>query len=425
MNTIVQERPTARGAKSVPPPDEIVLELHEDLAALEAEWRAVERVADCTVFQTYDWLAAWQRHIGSREGAAPALVVGRCGGHILFLLPLAVQSGFVRRLTWLGQDQCDYNAPLLGPEFAARVPRDRFLALWHQVRALIAAHPALRHDLVELRKMPETMGSQPNPFLHLDVALHPSGAHLTHLSGTWEEFYAARRSSATRRRDRSKRKKLGEFGEVRFVNPASASDISATLDALIAQKTRSFASMGVANLFARPGRREFFHDLATGEPTRELVHVSRLDVGSVWAAVNLGLQFRGCYYHILASYDDGEVSRFGPGSAHLRDLMERAIERGCDRFDFTIGDERYKLEWSDTLIRLYDHTAAASARGAPLVLASNAFRSLKRTIKQNPALWSAFSRARSALGAVFGRRKQDAEAEDAPPAKSPPIAPEH
>jgi hypothetical protein len=30
----------------------------------------------------------------------------------------------------------------------------------------------------------------------------------------------------------------------------------------------------------------------------------------------------------LASYDEGEVSRFGPGAAHLRDLMCRAIEQG-------------------------------------------------------------------------------------------------
>jgi CelD/BcsL family acetyltransferase involved in cellulose biosynthesis len=429
MTTILHERPAGQPHVAAPGvaarPDAIALEIHENLAALEPEWRAFERVADCTVFQTYDWLAAWQRHIGPREGAAPAIVAGRTGGDLLFVFPLAVHGGLVRRLTWLGQDQCDYNAPLLSRSFAEHATREKFLALWHDVRALIATHPALRHDLVELRKMPETVGSQPNPFLHLDVALTPSGAHLAHLSGTWEEFYAARRSSATRRRDRSKRKKLGEFGEVRFVNPSSAAEISATLETLIAQKTRSFSRMGVANLFARPGRREFFTDLASGEATRDLVHVSRLDVGSICAAANLGLQFRGCYYHVLASYDDGEVSRFGPGSAHLRDLIERAMAGGCHTFDFTIGDERYKLEWSDTLLRLYDHSAAASARGVPLVLAAQAFRSVKRAIKQNPVLWSAFTRARAALGALAGQRKEAAEADDALHAKSPPIAPEH
>ena len=80
---------------------------------------------------------------------------------------------------------------------------------------------------------------------------------------------------------------------------------------------------------------------------RGLVHVSRLDVGSTWSAINLGLMFRGTYCHVLASYDDGETSRFGAGVAHLRELMRYSIERGLKHFDFTIGDERYKLEWSD------------------------------------------------------------------------------
>ena len=44
------------------------------------------------------------------------------------------------------------------------------------------------------------------------------------------------------------------------------------------------------------------------------------------AAVNLGLTWRGCYYHLLASYDDGELSRFGPGAAHLHELLHQAID---------------------------------------------------------------------------------------------------
>jgi CelD/BcsL family acetyltransferase involved in cellulose biosynthesis len=416
MTAIVQDRVQDRPAGHRLGPDacvatapaaqpDVKLTVHEDLSVVADDWRRFEQQTDCTVFQTFDWLTAWQHHIGARNGVQPAIVVGRdAAGDILFLLPLATEPGLVRRLTWLGNDLCDYNAPLLGPAFPQRVTRERFLALWSEIRALLQRQPRLRHDIVALAKMPETVGAQPNPFLALDLGLNPSGAHLTHLAGTWDEFYAARRSSATRRRDRTKRKRLGEIGEVRFVNPVTTAEIACTLDALIAQKTRSFARMGVADLFARPGYREFFLDLATGPATRDLVHVSRLEVGPIVAAANLGLQFRGCYYHILASYDDGEVSRFGPGAAHLRDLMERAVDRGFTRFDFTIGDERYKLEWSDTVVKLYDHMAAATARGRPVVFFSRIVRRLKRTIKQSPALWQAFQRTRAALAWLQGRR---------------------
>jgi CelD/BcsL family acetyltransferase involved in cellulose biosynthesis len=159
--------------------------------------------------------------------------------------------------------------------------------------------------------------------------------------------------------------------------------------------------MGVANLFAHPGCTEFFVDLATNPRTRHLVHVSRLDVGDCWAAINLGLTDRTCYYHVLASYDDGEVSRFGPGAAHLRDLMAYAIERGKRCFDFTIGDERYKSEWADTTMALFDHVSSVTARGWPLATLARTHRQLKRTIKQNPALWAAFNRMRAAARAAI------------------------
>src|ERR1700709_1966654 len=77
----------------------VELSLYDDLAAIEQGWRGFEQHADCTVFQTFDWLSTWHRNIGAREGFKPAIVVGRSDGDILFILPLAVKpGGGVRRL---------------------------------------------------------------------------------------------------------------------------------------------------------------------------------------------------------------------------------------------------------------------------------------------------------------------------------------
>src|SRR6185503_4120927 len=103
------------------------------------------------------------------------------------------------------------------------------------------------------------------------------------------------------------------------------------------------------------------------------------------------------YYHVLASYDDGETARFGPGAAHLRDLLSYAIARGCRCFDFTIGDESYKLEWSERTLKLYDHVAPATARGWLVATLVRSQRRLKRMIKQNPRLFAGISRLRSTI----------------------------
>jgi CelD/BcsL family acetyltransferase involved in cellulose biosynthesis len=382
----------------------ISLTLHTDLAAAERDWRQLEQSGDCTPFQTFDWLCAWQRNIGALEHAAPAIVTGRRGADILFLLPLAVAPGFARRLTFLGQDLGDYNAPLLARDFSKFVTAEQFGAIWRDVLSLIQSSPALRHDTVALAKMPKTVGTQDNrqdnPMLCLEVQLNPSGAYETALGADWETFYNAKRSSATRRRDRTKGKRLGELGAVRFADPKDDAEIAATLETLIGQKSKSFARMGVPNMFSRPGYLAFFHDLAASPRTRALVHLSRLDVGATWAAVNLGLTFGDCYYHVLASYDDGEVSRFGPGAAHLRELLRYAIARGCKRFDFTIGDEPYKRDWCETEQQLFDHSAAVTWRGWPAATLALAWRRIKRAIKHSAPLWSAVVRVRTTLAAL-------------------------
>jgi CelD/BcsL family acetyltransferase involved in cellulose biosynthesis len=103
---------------------DIRLSVHEDLSVVEQDWRDFETKADGTVFQSFDWLATWQRHIGTLTGVTPAIVVGRDAGGILFMLPLATRAaGFARELAWLGSDLCDYNAPLLAQGFSERFDR--------------------------------------------------------------------------------------------------------------------------------------------------------------------------------------------------------------------------------------------------------------------------------------------------------------
>ena len=378
------------------------LRIYGDLAAVEAEWRRFERLADCTAFQTFDWLATWHRHIGRRDGARPAIAVGRYGdGETAFLLPLCVAPGLsTRRLCWLGQELCDYHAPLLAPDFSQHVTPDRFLATWRQLQDQMQRDPLLRYDWIEFEKMPQTIGGQINPFTYLGVTANASGVHLMQLGDDWEKFYAAKRSSATRRRDRAKLRHMSEYGEVRFITAVDPDGARRTLETLIEQKSRSLARKGIADIFAPAGHREFYLDVASNPKTRHLVHISRVEIGTTCAAANLGIVFRDCYYHVLASYDDGEISHYGPGAFHLRELMAHAIGLGLKRFDFTIGDEPYKLDWSDTDLKLYDYVAAVTWRGFPACWSSRVRRRIKRFIKQTPQVWHAVSQVRSAFGSL-------------------------
>ena len=67
------------------------------------------------------------------------MVGRRADGEMLFLLPLAVRArGWCGGSTFLGSELCDYNAPLLAPDFSVEVTRERFLALWPEIRGAAA-----------------------------------------------------------------------------------------------------------------------------------------------------------------------------------------------------------------------------------------------------------------------------------------------
>src|SRR5690348_1312994 len=78
----LRERPTKHADRALPvaasPPlaaseSVVAFEVQGELAAVESEWRDFEARADCTVFQSFDWVAAWQQHIGAPRGTVPVI----------------------------------------------------------------------------------------------------------------------------------------------------------------------------------------------------------------------------------------------------------------------------------------------------------------------------------------------------------------
>jgi CelD/BcsL family acetyltransferase involved in cellulose biosynthesis len=102
------------------------------------------------VFQTFDWLAAWHRHIGLRARVQPAVAVGRFRAATPPSCCRCAPRGPARRLCWLGQELCDYNAPLLARDFSERVTADRFLEIWRELRLRLQQDPLFRHDWIDL-----------------------------------------------------------------------------------------------------------------------------------------------------------------------------------------------------------------------------------------------------------------------------------
>lgn len=383
---------------------EVLLSVHDDLASLADIWTELEQSGDCSAFQTFAYVSAWFTHVGRTEGVTPCVVVGwdiedaGAGEGPLFIMPLGLtRSTFGTKLGWLAAGVSDYQGPVLSRNFSLRVRPGQFKGLWRQIRETLPDH-----DIVELNCMAQKIGTQANPFMQLDgLSQHASSAHMTRFNGDWDAYYDAKRTSGSKKRDRQKRRKLEEFGETTLVTPTDTAAIAETVNTLIAQKSVAFARMGIANIFDKPGMRDFYVALATDAAANGLIEVSRLEVGGAVAAANWGISFKGRFHYVLTSYDEqAEFANRGPGMVQLMELMKHASETGHTEFDFTVGDEGYKADWCEIETLLFDFVEAASVRGLLIRLPKVTFRKVKRFIKQTPVLWQAFTRLRAAAGTL-------------------------
>ncbi len=381
----------------------LFLSVYERLAEFEAEWRELETHAEYTPFQSFDWVNCWLSNVGRGKNTRPVLVVIRNDrGAPALVAPLGIECiGPFRVLTWLGSQINDYNAPILGSDDTdyQRI-HDQFADIWSEVIEHLRSIKNCGFDLVNFSKMPALMGKHQNPFVKLDVTLNPNRAHAASLPATWDEMYG-RRSSNTRNRDRSKLRRLNELGEVKYFDPKNAPEKLAITRKLLQMKSHQLAEMGARNRFASESYRDFIEAVSSLDGS---THISALQLGRNVVAANLGFILNKRYYHFLMAYDHGEVSKFGPGAAHLRELLQFAIRSGAKTFDFTIGDEAYKKDWCDQEMQLYDQRTSQTFRGQVALFGVQNFYRLKRLIKNNDWAWPAYLKLRSTL-AKLRRRK--------------------
>ncbi len=369
-----------------------LLSVHTDFSSVEAIWRQFEKTADCFAFQTFDFLESWFEHIGSRDDVELQIVVAWTVDAVpIMILPLGIEtSRFSRKLTWLGSDVNDYNAPLLASNFSERVPPGEFQSLWNKI---VSSLPD--HDLVELLYQPAMIERQPNPFMELSSQLNASGAHMTELGEDFETYYAGKRNAKARSHLRNRRKKLEEIGETAYVLPDTDEGIAASVERLIELKTASLNAMGARNFLTQPGYEQFYKSLAIKSREGGAVHVSHLEVGGKYIAGIWGLVHRRRFYYLLASYDGPTYGRFKPGVQALGETMRWASKQGVQTFDFTVGDESYKSKWCEVHIDLHDHLSAKTLRGSLVLFKTRVFLALKRKIKQTPFLWDTFTKLRT------------------------------
>lgn len=333
--------------------------VYDNFDEVQARWRIAQSSYDCYAFQTYEWLSAWQQHLGSRQGWQPRLVeVQDETGQTGMLFPLGVHTHKAQRtLGFLGGEVTDYNGPIVNPAFLQCLNKADFNQLWQCIVMLL---PPV--DIVAFKRMPTRCGATLNPMTWIDGMDATEQAHAATLPQTYAAFQETRSAKMfadTRRQLR----RLAEMGQMTLSVQVADADRDSVIAAMAQQKSRRWQETGCRDLFLEDGYLDFYRHLASSGMTEGEVVVSGLQVNGQWIATHWGVRYDNRFYWLMPGYENDIWARYSPGRVLLDAVVQWSIEQKLAVFDLTVGDEGYKRQWADHVLPLYAGSYGVSTRG--------------------------------------------------------------
>jgi CelD/BcsL family acetyltransferase involved in cellulose biosynthesis len=319
----------------MPPLDVEIISTTQGFAALRAEWDELLARSEATLFQSWEWLHAWWKHLG--RGRLWLLALRR-GGLLCGLAPLFIDrygGTPLRRVAFLGTGSSDYLQFIVAAdmgecgaahllEFVA-ANRDRWdVCDWQQIPGSSA-----------MASLPAPVGVQATRFVQETCPYLP-------LPTTWEEFAGGLGKKLRSNLGYHRRLLEREF-EVEWVT-ARDGDMKRCMECLFRLHQRRWNRRLLPGAFASGRQRTFHAEAAAGLQERGWLrlHVMRLDGRD--EAVLYCFSFRGRGYYYLGGFEPG-LARFSLGTVLTARAIEDSIAEGAAEFDFLRGDEPYKYAW--------------------------------------------------------------------------------
>jgi CelD/BcsL family acetyltransferase involved in cellulose biosynthesis len=322
-------------------------------------WNALARVsATATVFQSFEWHAAWWSVLG--EDYDLRILLAWAGPELVAVAPWAV-SRKGRELQFIGSGDyaSDYCDLLVDPGHREAV--DAF-ARW-----LFANRGSWRR--VDLRNFPsdsphrlplEGCLREGSPWVFSDVEAEAP----TRLLGDPAADRDVLNKSSLRRHFRY----FAKSGRLEFAHLATEPEIGPLLEAFFRQHIERRALAGGKSQFLDPRQQRFYRELVRRLAPRGWLRfgVVRLDGEPI--AFHFGFEYGSRFIWYKPAFSAAHARR-SPGEVLLKFLLEHAVARRLAEFDFTVGNEAFKYRFANRVrtthrIRVYSLPAGYWLRRA-------------------------------------------------------------
>jgi len=317
----------------------------------------LDRSPNCSVFQTFPWHVCWWKAFGAPHDLL--LILAHAGSDLVGIAPMMITRdetphGRVRkRACFIGSpnhasDYCDF---IVDPE----VPE----ALGALVDEVFAA--SSQCDRLELSHFP---GHSPNRVRILEhlgnrraktAVEFEADAPVRILGDTEADLKASNKASLKRHTNYFKK-----AGDLRFHQCGSEAEILSYLDQFFEQHKTRRERTDSPSQFLDPVQRSFYRDLVRDVFPHGWLRFHVVLFNGMPLAFHFGFEYRKRFIWYKPTFDVQYTPR-SPGEVLIKFLLEDAIRKGLEEFDFTVGSESFKYRFSNRTRINYRLTVFRSA----------------------------------------------------------------
>lgn len=321
-------------------PDFEIIADEQAFRSLEPEWRDLfDRLPVRSYFQSFDWNRRCWQHIARIRDQELFVVVGRHGGKVVLIWPLARYRRLLwRTAEWIGGEHAYCHDVLVehGPEAAARLE-----AAWSFVKRRVdfcwLNHMNDGAALTPLLRRARGGGRNVEEAPYVDWSEWPD----------WEAYWK-KRSRNLRGDVGRRRRRLAEQGQLAFRVVDSWAEVEETLDWIFEHKTAWMRKRGLRMQdggIDTPETQAFYRAFAADALASDHLCMAKLTLDGNILAAEMGIVFDKTFVYKVGAYDPA-WERLAPAKVLMADLVRWTSENDCAVFDFMPWGESYKYLWA-------------------------------------------------------------------------------
>lgn len=306
---------------------------------LEEEWNDLDSRSDCHIFQNHRFIRSWLETAASHIRVRLAIVLYRENDVLQAIFPgCVIKRMGLPNLTWLGGFHLvDYGDVIF--DSSAVAPLDEFIdQAFSLLKQRLGVHACFLDNVREDAVVHDYL------IHHFRSYRHGVAPYIS-LDGSFAEYFDSLKTFRKKMRSDTQRqiRRLSALGALEFRICRDDDDRERVVRTFIEQKKARLQELDRAGAIDLPG----YSDLIRMETNHNRhSHVSCLALDDEIIAVHYGYMHpKKRFYYYMPSFA-GKYGAYSPGRVLIYYLLEECFAQGVKVFDFTVGSEPYKYDWT-------------------------------------------------------------------------------